>query len=130
VEVFDYMADFSNAVLWDPGVKSSIRSDSGELGEGSGFSLEVKVGKRAYPIDYRIVEYRRPSKVVLLGETTWMRSLDAILVSPVQDGSTVIEYVANLHLKGVLSMLNPLLATPFAKIGARAMEGLAKSLPT
>ncbi|HEY4948288.1 MAG TPA: SRPBCC family protein, partial [Acidimicrobiales bacterium] len=59
-ETFDYLAQFSNAAEWDPGVGSAERLDTGPVGLGSVFRLQVKVGSRAIPLDYRIVAYERP----------------------------------------------------------------------
>ena len=57
-DTFDYMADFANAAEWDPGTASAERLDTGEVGPGSAFRLEVRIGSRTTPLDYRIVAYR------------------------------------------------------------------------
>ena len=43
------------------------RLDDGPLALGAVFRLEVRVGTRVTPLDYRVVAYDRPHRVVLLG---------------------------------------------------------------
>ncbi len=45
-DTFDYMADFANAAVWDPGTASAERLDPGTVGLGSTFRLGVRVGIR------------------------------------------------------------------------------------
>ena len=55
-EVFEYLADFSNAKEWDPSVKSAERLDTGEIKVGSTFRLVSRVHgahQRAGLRDYR-----------------------------------------------------------------------------
>jgi len=127
-ETFDYLALFSNAAGWDPGVSGAERLDSGPVGLGSVFRLQVKVGSRAIPLDYRIVAYERPARVVLLGESDTVRSEDTVTVVPTQGGGSILTYDADLRLKGPLSLANPVLALPFRRIGDRGLGGLRRAL--
>jgi hypothetical protein len=47
---FAYMADFSHAAEWDPGVAEAIRVDGGDVGQESIFDLTVLVGGRRLPM--------------------------------------------------------------------------------
>ncbi len=127
-ETFDYMADFANAAEWDPGTASAEHLSDGEIGLGSAFRLEVKVGSRTTPLDYRIVTFARPHRVVLLGESDTVRSEDTMTVVPAADGGSILTYEAELTLKGSFSPANPLLGLFFNRIGDKGAEGLRRTL--
>jgi NAD(P)-dependent dehydrogenase (short-subunit alcohol dehydrogenase family) len=127
-EAFDYLAEFSNAAEWDPGVASTARLDDGPVGLGSGFRLDVKVGGRTTPLDYRVVAYDRPHRVVLLGENSFIRSEDTVTVVPRPGGGCLLTYDADLQLVGSLAPLSPLLGLPFRRIGDRGLGGLRRVL--
>jgi NAD(P)-dependent dehydrogenase (short-subunit alcohol dehydrogenase family) len=127
-ETFDYMAEFSNAAEWDPGVSAAERLDDGPVGVGSTFRLQVQVGGRATPLDYRVVSYQRPDRVVLLGENSTIRSEDTVTLAARPDGGCVLTYDADLRLLGPLSVLDPLLGLPFDRIGDRGLSGLRSVL--
>jgi NAD(P)-dependent dehydrogenase (short-subunit alcohol dehydrogenase family) len=121
---FDYMAEFSNAAEWDPGVAHAERLDDGPVGLGSVFRLGVRIGSRVTPLDYRVVAYDRPHRVVLLGESGTIRSEDTMTVVPRPEGGSILTYDADLRLLGPLSVLNPLLPLPFRRVGDRGLGGL------
>ena len=54
---FAYMADFSHAAEWDPGVAEATRVDGGDVGQGSVFDLTVLVGGRRLPMRYEVTDY-------------------------------------------------------------------------
>ncbi len=127
-ETFDYMAEFSNASEWDPGVRGAERLDDGAVGLGSAFRLDVTVGGRSTPLDYRVVEFDRPHQVVVLGENGLVRSEDTITVVPRPGGGSILTYDAELRLQGVLAPLDAVLALPFRRIGDRGLGGLRNVL--
>jgi NAD(P)-dependent dehydrogenase (short-subunit alcohol dehydrogenase family) len=127
-DTFDYLAEFSNAAEWDPGVAGSRRLDDGPVGPDSSFRLEVRVGPRAVPLTYRVVAYERPHRVVLLGETGTLRSEDTVTVVSDGRGRSILTYDAELELLGPLAPLTPLLALPFRRIGDRGLAGLRRVL--
>ena len=127
-ETFDYLADFANAAEWDPGVAAAERLDAGPVALGSVFRLQVRVGPRITPLDYRIVSFERPNRVVLLGDNGTIRSEDTITVVPGSGGGSVLTYSADLTLNGGLSRLDPLLSLPFGRIGDRGLGGLRNVL--
>jgi NAD(P)-dependent dehydrogenase (short-subunit alcohol dehydrogenase family) len=127
-DAFDYMADFANAGSWDPGTASAARVDSGEVGMGSVFRLEVRIGSRTTPLDYRIVAFERPHRVVLLGESATIRSEDTVTVVPAADGGSILTYDAELTLKGSFALANPFLGLVFDRIGDKGVDGLRRAL--
>jgi len=127
-DTFDYLADFANAAAWDPGTVSAERLDAGGVGPGSSFRLDVRIGPGTTSIDYRIVEYERPHRVVLLGESARLRSEDTVTVVPAADGGSVLTYDAELTLKGAFALFNPFLGLGFDRIGDRGVAGLRATL--
>ena len=127
-DTFDYMANFANAAEWDPGTASAERLDTGEVGLGSAFRLDVRVGPRTLPLDYRIVAFERPHRVVLLGESDTLRSEDTMTVVPAADGGAILTYDADLTLKGNFALGNPFLGLFFDRIGDKGVGGLRQTL--
>jgi hypothetical protein len=124
---FRYVADFSRQSEWDPNTLSSRRVDPGELGVGARFALEVKVGRKAVPMEYRITEFDPPAKVVLVGEGAGIWSEDVITFTDVPEG-TRVDYVAAIKLSGLLGLAQPLLGRAFASLGRGAVDGMKREL--
>lgn len=124
---FAYVADFARQAEWDPNTVSSQRIDDGELGVGARFALDVKIGGRTTPMEYRITEYLAPSKVVLVGEGSRIWTQDSITFSDVPEG-TRVDYVAEIRLSGLLGLIQPLLGRAFASIGRGAVAGMKREL--
>jgi uncharacterized protein YndB with AHSA1/START domain len=127
-EVFDYMARFSNAAEWDPGVTEATEVDPGVPTLGSTYRLMVRAFGRAVPFEYRIAEFDRPHRVVLSAENSIVRSTDVIEVSAGPGGGSTLIYDATLGLKGAAALFTPLLGLSFRRIGDRAIVGLRTAL--
>jgi hypothetical protein len=125
---FAYIADFGHQAEWDPNTTSSRRVDSGELGTGARFALEVRSGWSTKPMEYRITEYEPPTRVVLVGEGPGIWSRDTITLTPMPSGGTLVDYVAEIRLDGILGWLQPLLGRPLASVGTAAATGLEREL--
>jgi carbon monoxide dehydrogenase subunit G len=126
-EVFSYLADFSNASEWDPGVKKAERLGRGAIKEGSEFLITADFLGRSTTLTYRIVEHRPSSAVTFRGENSTAVSLDRITCEPF-GGGTRVTYNADLSLKGPLGLADPLLALAFRRVGDRALAGLRATL--
>jgi hypothetical protein len=124
---FRYVADFSRQAEWDPNTVSARRIDAGDLGVGARFALQVKVGRKAVPMEYRITEYEAPTRVVLVGEGGGVWSQDVITFTEVPDG-TRVDYVAEIKLGGLLGLAQPLLGPALARVGRGAVEGMQREL--
>jgi hypothetical protein len=120
-------AGFENVAGWDPGVVQADRIGSGELGIGSRFRVVVSSPGRKRALEYRITEFEPPNRVLLVAETSTLRSVDEITVEPTPAGATVT-YDANLELLGPLRIFNPALGVAFTRIGDRAAAGLRREL--
>lgn len=126
-EVFAYLSDFSTTREWDPGVLEAERLGGPAVGEGTEFRLVAEFLGRKNELTYRIVEYDPPHAVTVRGENATVVSRDRITFESIAEG-TRVTYNADLALKGVLRIADPLLALAFNRVGARALAGLRRTL--
>lgn len=127
-EVFDYLAEFSNAAEWDPGVARG-RHTTGTVGAvGARFEITTKQAMTTSKLVYEITEIDRPRRVVLRGDNAFLVSLDTITVEDRPGGGCAVTYDAVLTLKGPLKLLDPALALVFPKVGDKARDGLRATL--
>ena len=126
-EAFAYLSDFSTSAEWDPGVVEAERVGAGAVGEGTEFRLVAEFLGRQAPLTYRVVEYEPPSAVTFVGENATVVSRDRITFEPTATG-TRVSYDADLRLKGLLRLADPLLSLAFNRVGDRALAGLGEVL--
>jgi hypothetical protein len=126
-EAFAYMADFSNARVWDPSVTEARRVDDGPIGVGSSFELVSRFAGRDVPLRYTIVEHDPPRRVVLEARGGGFVSRDTITVEPAEHGSAV-RYDALLAFGGIRKLFNPVMQLIFDRVGARATAGMQTAL--
>jgi carbon monoxide dehydrogenase subunit G len=124
---FAYVADFANAVHWDPGVATSERVDAGPVGVGAHYRLGVRLGGRVAPMEYRISVFEPSRRVVLVGQGSGVSAVDEIRFTPAGTG-TRIDYAADIRLGGVLRLIQPFIGRQFARIGRNALEGMRRTL--
>jgi Polyketide cyclase / dehydrase and lipid transport len=127
VETFAYLATFSNAAHWDPGVLAGEQLDPGPVGTGTRFQLTVSFLGRRMPLTYRVTGYRHGHEVVLTATSGLLHATDKIAVTGGADDSAV-SYEAEVRLRGPLRILDPLLRAGFRAAADRAAAGLAKAL--
>jgi hypothetical protein len=126
-EAFAYMADFSNARVWDPSVSGARRVGEGPIGTGSSFDLVSRFAGRDVPLRYTIVEYDPSSRVVLEARRGGFVSRDTITVEAAEHGS-VVHYDALLAFGGVRRLFDPVMQRIFDRVGARATAGMRAAL--
>ena len=126
-ETFSYLAAFSNAAEWDPGVLAGEQLDAGPPGAGSRFRLEVPFLGTRMSLTYQVIRFVPDREVVLRAASALLRSTDRIVVTGAADGSTV-SYDAEVRLRGPLRVLDPLLRPGFHVVAERAAAGLADAL--
>jgi hypothetical protein len=127
-DVFAYLARFSNAVHWDPGVSAAEDITPGPPAFGSTYRLMVRFFGFTLPLEYRIEEIDAPKRVVLRAENAMVRSTDAIEVALTLGGGSTVTYEATLTPKGASAALAPLIGVIFRRIGDRAAAGLRAAL--
>jgi hypothetical protein len=126
-ETFAYMADFSNARLWDPSVSEARRQDDGALGVGSAFALVARFAGREVPLTYTIVAFEPPARVVLEARRGFV-SRDTITVDAVAGGGSLVHYDALLSFRGIARLFDPVMQRVFDRVGARAAAGIDSAL--
>jgi Polyketide cyclase / dehydrase and lipid transport len=136
-ETFGYVATFSNAAHWDPGVRSGQALDAGQIRVGSRYRLVVSFLGRGLPLTYHVTSYSAENREVVLDAASGLlRARDRITVRPFRpaDGPagsrSLVSYRADVTMRGPLRLLEPLLSRGFAAVGDRAAAGLARILAT
>ena len=124
---FAFVADFANSALWDPGVASSARIDSGPVAVGARYRLAVRFGGRTAPMEYRISVLEAPTRVVLTGEGSGVSAVDDIAFEPAGTG-TRVDYTADIRLGGVMRLVQPFLGRTFDALGRDALAGMQRAL--
>ncbi len=126
-KAFSYMADLRNFAEWDPGVTKAVQV----LGDGDGPDTEFDVTVKGVPspitLRYRTLDHQPPNRVLVRAESKTLVSVDEIIVEADGDGS-LVTYDAELTLKGVLRLFDPVLGLAFKGIGDRAAAGMRKAL--
>lgn len=126
-EAFAYMADFSNALHWDPSVVSASKASAGPVGVGSSFALVVKFSGRKLPLQYELVSFDEPRSFVVESPQKSFTSRDTVTVAAAGSGSTV-HYDAILEFKGAGRLLDPLMQLLFKRTGDKAAAGMRAAL--
>jgi carbon monoxide dehydrogenase subunit G len=122
-EVFAYMADLRHFAEWDPGVKKAVQVEGDGAGPDSVFDVSVS----GTTLRYRTIEFDAPSSLLVRAESLTLVSTDRVTISETDDGTLVV-YDADLRLKSVLGLFDPLMKLAFGRIGDRAAEGLRRVL--
>jgi carbon monoxide dehydrogenase subunit G len=122
-DAFAYMADLRNFAEWDPGVKKVVQV----TGNGGGPATSFDVTVSGTTLRYVTREFQAPVNLLVVAESGTLVSTDRVTVEAVEGGSVVI-YDADLRLKGVLRLADPLLKLAFGRIGGRAASGLRTAL--
>jgi carbon monoxide dehydrogenase subunit G len=126
---FDFIADFVNSSVWDPGTATSERIDSGPVGVGARYQLGVRLGKRVAPMEYRITVFDPPNRVVLAGEGSGVSAVDDIRFAPLESGKgTRVDYSADIKLRGWMRLIQPLLGGAFSRLAKSAIGGMKSEL--
>jgi hypothetical protein len=124
---FAYIADWSRQAEWDPNTVSSKRIGEGTPQVGARYALEVKLGRKPVPMEYRITELEAPSRIALVGEGSGIRAEDVITFSETPSG-TRVDYAADIELSGLLGLIQPLLGRAFDGVGKAAVAGMRREL--
>jgi carbon monoxide dehydrogenase subunit G len=125
--VFEYVADWSRQAEWDPNTVSSASLDPNGPAVGTRYALEVRVGRRTVPMQYRITELSAPHRLVLVGEGSGVWTEDVITLTEVGQG-TRLDYEAEIRLSGLSGLIQPLLGRAFDGIARGAVRGLKREL--
>ena len=125
--VFAYLSRFDRAAEWDPGVARAEMVTDEPVGLGSRFRLVARFLGRSLPLEYEIIDFVAPERVVLRAETGALRSTDTITFGAEGSGTLVL-YEAVLEAKGWARFTDLVLAVALRRIGDRAAKGLRERL--
>ena len=126
-DAFDFIADFSNAAQWDPGVASAVRLDAGPIREGTRVRLGVRMAGRVAPMEYVVTTWQPPHRVVLSGQGSGVVAVDDIRFEATPTG-TRIDYTADIRLRGLFRLAAPFAGGAFARIARDARDGMQRAL--
>lgn len=134
-DTFDYLADFSNAQQWDPGVLSGQRlghgaDTTGPVRKGEDFRLVVPFLGRQMALVYRVQHISHENREVLFeARNSLLNACDRIAVRQAADRrGSIVTYRADITLRGPLALLDPVLGRGFRAVGDRAVNGLTAML--
>ena len=127
VDVFSYLADFSNARHWDPTVTNARRVGRRAIGEGSRFEIELGMQLRPIRLTYTLTRYEPYRLIMLEADTPLFRSLDTIEIEEQSSGARV-HYDADLRPHGAIVLLDLPMHLLFQLSGRRSAHGLARAL--
>jgi hypothetical protein len=123
-EVWSYLADLRSAGQWDPSV-DEVRLVSGTPRTvGAGYELAVSFLGGRVVLPYVTAAVNPPVGVVFTAETGSISVRDEATIRPDATGGSSVTWDAELRLKGVRRLLEPLLRVAFNRVGARAENGL------
>ena len=127
-EAFAYMADLTRFAEWDPGVDRVEQISGDGAGPDAAYDVAVKFGGRTMTLRYDTTAFDDASTTMTaFAENAWLTSNDTVIVEADDDGS-IVTYDAELKLKGLLGLSDPLLGLTFNQIGDRAAAGLVETL--
>jgi len=126
-EAFAYLADFVNSAEWDPGVATAERIGSEEAGIGARYRLGIRRGDSVVPMEYRVLAFEPPRRIVLEGSGSGVTATDEISFER-SDAGTIVEYTADIRLDGLRRLAEPFLGGMFRRIAADASDGIRRTL--
>lgn len=125
--VVAYLADFANAVQWDPGTQSCTRIDGeGPVQVGAKWRNVSKVLGRETELEYTL-EALEPNRIVLVGRNDTATSTDEITVIDHADGAQVV-YDATIDLHGVAKLGAPVVKLEFERLGNETVDGIVAAV--
>lgn len=122
-EAFAYVGDFANIDKWDPGVKRSVKGTEGDVTVGTVYDLVLDYRGREMDMQYEVTSYDPVRRIVLVGAGGPVKAIDTITFESRNDG-TLVTYEADLRLRGIARLIQPLMRSRFEAIGEAAGEGL------
>jgi carbon monoxide dehydrogenase subunit G len=123
-EVWDFVGDFANSAVWDPGVSSAKKITEGPIGVGTRYELTIDFNGNSQTMTYEVTAYSPPGHIRLRGVGKHVSASDDISLVQVSESATRIRYVANLRLKGFARIAEPFLAKDLRELGRHSMAGL------
>lgn len=122
----DYLADFGNAVEWDPGTLACTRINSGPVAPGARWLNVSRFLGRETELMYVLAE-KRADGVTLEGNNQTATSVDRIEVHAESGGSRIV-YRASIRFRGLARLAEPLMRLVFERLAAKTADQMTRSL--
>ncbi len=126
-DAFRYIAEFAHTAEWDPGIAESRKLTEGPVRVGTQFDVVALFRGKRQRFLYTVTDLDEGRRIVLAGDGAQATSVDEITVEPNGDGSRV-SYTAEVKLKGIRRIAEPLLKPMLTKTGKEALAGLEQKL--
>ena len=123
-EVWDYFTDVANDPDWNPWAIKARKTSDGPLGVGSTFQV---VRKMSGPMKLEYTEYSRPLRWTLRGVGRGIAFTYSAQLAP-SGGATELTSNMNLHPKGFLKLLTPVLRSVTARQLGQVHAALKRKL--
>lgn len=94
---------------------------------GSRFRVVTEFSGRRNELIYEVVELDPPRRVRLVAEASGFTSDDTIEVLD-QAGQVTVTYDAQLRMKGLMKIADPVMGILFRRVAERAKQGLEREL--
>ncbi|MER5889465.1 SRPBCC family protein [Streptomyces sp. NPDC001941] len=124
-QVAAYLADFTHAERWDPGIRACRRLGFGPVGEGSRWRSTTRLRGRTAHLTYVLV-HSEPDRLVFAGHNEVVSTVSDLRLEAVDGGTTRITYAATVRLRGAARLTEPLLARDVRQLG----DQITYTLPT
>ena len=108
-EVFDFVADMTNAPLWQSGLHLVQRTPPGPVRVGSEHVFERRFAGRVLKSRNRITAYHPPTRIAFEIPDGWISGQAAYEVTPTEGGSRV-SCRMEFRARGLGRLVEPLLA--------------------
>ena len=125
--VVGYLADFGNAVDWDPGTQSCERQDTGPVRVGSTWRNVSKFLGRETVLDYRL-KVLQSGHVTLIGSNKSAISTDDITVRDATPGRSEITYQARIELRGLARLGEPVVKVATERLGDATVTRMQRAV--
>ena len=126
-EVFNFLADFSNAPEWDANTKSSDLTEGDPYETGAKYKVVTGFAGRDLTLTYETIEIERPNRVVLRSGTA-LADIEDVMTFEADGTGSIVTYQANIITSGLAKVLDPVFGLIFNKVGDRAAESLRDAL--
>ncbi|MCM2312660.1 MAG: SDR family NAD(P)-dependent oxidoreductase [Steroidobacteraceae bacterium] len=123
-EVFAYIAEFSRIEEWDPAVARGVRLNTGPLGVGSEFRIDMKAG---FSLRYTVVEWEPDRRLLMTVDSRPFTAREEIFFTRTAAG-TRVRYLARFDFVAPLARLAKRFPGIMDRVGKSAMAGMRRAL--
>lgn len=123
-QVWDRLGDFASVAEWDPGVRSAAKTTLGVVQVGTRYRVNLRLPIGGLPVHYQVRAFAPKHHLTVRAGSRLFCLEDSIDFRPSGSGTSVA-YRAELKGRGVLRLIEPVLALLINGAGRRAEPSLA-----